>query len=322
MYLINNHVDIMKDLINKIVTKSVDVFNNHKSFTRNYTFENRSKNSNTLCIILAGYKEFTWDIVFERIRQFSDEKIDVCIVSSGLYSEKLSEITKKNDWSYVSTKKNSVCLAQNMVIKLFPYAKYIYKIDEDIFVTKNFFKTLKDTYDEVQENSEYDVGFVAPIIPVNGFAHIRLLNRLDLIDYYNEKFEKVKYSASNDRMIVNNTNVAKFMWGENGMVPHIDDLGELLNNDDFKYSICNIRFSIGAIYFTRDLWNEMKYFNVALLSVGMGFDEIQICSHCITHSKAIVVSENTCVGHLSFGLQNNEMELYFKENPSRFVIKE
>ena len=106
------------------------------AFTRRYKFENRSKNKDTICMILAGYKEFTWDIVFKRIKEFSNDDIDICIVSSGLYSERLSKIAKINGWSYLSTKRNCVTLAQNMVLKLFPNANYIFKLDEDIFITK------------------------------------------------------------------------------------------------------------------------------------------------------------------------------------------
>ena len=309
-------------IINSLINKSVKSFNNYKSFTRKYTFENRSKDSKVLCMILAGYKEFTWRIVFERIKNFADDEMDICIVSSGLYSDKLSKIAKNNGWSYISTKKNSVGLAQNMVVKLFPNARYIYKLDEDIFITKNFFQTLKNTYVKVQECSEYDVGFVAPIIPVNGYGYIRLLKRLELIDFYEEHFEKIRCSHLNDVMVVSNSDVARFMWGDMGKIPHIDDIDNLLSNDDFSYSACTIRFSIGAIFYTRKLWEDMKYFNVRISGPGMGDDEVQLCSYCISQSKAMIISENTCVGHLSFGLQNKDMEQYFKDNPSRFIIKD
>ena len=310
-------------IIGNLIIKLVKSFNNYKSFTKKYTFENRSKSSGTLCMILAGYKEFTWDIVFERIKKFSDnDEMDICIVSSGLYSEKLSKIAEINGWSYMSTKRNSVSLAQNMAIKLFPNAEYIYKLDEDIFVTKNFFKTLEYTYGQVQKYSNYDVGFVAPIIPINGYAHIQLLKRLNLMDDFEQNFGKVKHSAAMDKVIVNNPEAAKYMWGENDKIPHIDNLDKMLNDDDFIFSICPIRFSIGAIYYSRELWEDMNYFNVSMFSIGMGVDEVQICSHCMANSKAIVISENTCVGHLSFGPQNEVMTQYFKENPLRFIIHE
>lgn len=310
-------------IINNLIIKLAKSFNNYKSFTKNYTFENRSKNSTRLCMILAGYKEFTWDIIFERIKKFSDnEKMDICIVSSGLYSEKLSKIAEINGWSYISTKRNSVALAQNMAIKLFPNAKFFYKLDEDIFVTKNFFKTVEYAYEQVQMHGDYEVGFVAPIIPINGYAHIQLLKRLNLMNDFEQRFGKVKHSAAMDKVIVNNSNAAKYMWGENDKIPHIDDLDEILHNDDFCFSVCPIRFSIGAIYYSRELWEDMKYFDVKMFSIGMGMDEVQICAHCMINSKAMVISENTCVGHLSFGPQNEDMAQYFKENPSRFIIRE
>ncbi len=294
--------------------------NKKRAFTKKYTFENRSESNENLCIILAGYKEFTWEIIFERINKYSDKNIDICIVSSGLYSEKLSNIAKKYGWSYLSTKKNNVCLAQNVAINLFKKAKHIFKLDEDIFVTKDFFKTLKNTYETVQEKGKYNVGFVAPLIPINGYSHVILLKKLELISYYEKTFEQVKYSADNDRMIVNNTDVAKLMWGENNKIPHIDELNKKLLESEFSYSAAPIKFSIGAIYFKREFWKDMNYFRV-IPGSGMGIDENQICTYCMKHSKAIIISENTCVGHLSFGPQNKEMEQYFKDHLNKFEIK-
>ena len=303
-----------------LAKKSIFAYKNMTSFTRRYKFEDRSKGSDTVCMILSGYKEFLWDVVFERIERFSDDDMDILIVSSGLYSERLSELAKKNDWSYLSTKKNSVCLAQNMAIKLFPNAKYIYKLDEDIFITKNFFKTLKETYEEVQENGDHNVGFVAPIIPINGCCHVVLLEKLGLTDYYEDHFEKVKYSAKDERMIVSNLDAAQFMWGKNDMMPHIDDIDISLNDMPFSYSVAPVRFSIGAILYHRDLWEEMPYFRVDITR-GMGVDENQMCTHCVLTSQSMIIAENTCVGHLSFGMQNKGMEKFFNENPERFNIK-
>lgn len=312
-----SNIEGIKKKIEKIYFEDRNVI----SFARRYKFEDRSKGSDTVCMILSGYKEFTWDIIFDRIKKFSNEEMDICIVSSGLYSEKLSKIAEDNNWSYISTKRNSVTLAQNTVIKLFPNAKWIYKLDEDIFVTKNFFKTLKNTYTEVQENGFYNVGFVAPIIPINGYSHVVLLKKLGLVDYYNTNFEKVKYAAGSERMIESSVDVAKFMWGEGEKIPHIDDLDKKLNESDFSYSSSPIRFSIGAILYHRSLWEDMNYFKVDITK-GMAVDETQICEYCMSKSKAIVIAENTCVGHLSFGLQNNDMEEFFKENQDRFLIKD
>lgn len=293
---------------------------NHRYFNSKYKFENRSNGNEDLCIILAGYKEFTWEVIFNRIKTFADKNMDICILSSGVYSEKLSEIAEKNNWSYLSISKNCVTLAQNIALKLFDKAKYVYKLDEDIFVTKNFFKELKHTYNEVSKNGLYNVGFVAPIIPINGYGHVRLLEKLDLVQYYEKHFEDVRYVAGRERMIESDPEVAKFMWGKGNKVPQIDELDRLLHNKDFEYSACPIRFSIGAILFKRELWEKMRYFKVESGSC-MGLDESQICSYCVCDSKAMIIAENTCVGHLSFGTQNKPMEEYFKKNTNVFKIK-
>lgn len=312
----------IKDMLkkNKFIYNMVVNHREHKYFDSSYKFEDRSNDKENLCIILSGYKEFTWDVVFERIKTFADKDMDICILSSGVYSEKLSKIAEENNWSYLSIKKNCVTLAQNIALKLFDKAKYVYKLDEDIFVTKNFFKELKHTYNEVNDNGEYNVGFVAPIIPINGYGHVKLLKKLDLVDYYENNFEDVRYVAGRERMIESSPKVAKFMWGKDNKIPQIDDLDRLLYKSDFQYSACPIRFSIGAIYFEKKLWKDMGYFKVEKGSC-MGLDETQMCSFCVCSSRAMIIAENTCVGHLSFGTQNEPMEKYFKKNKALFEIK-
>lgn len=296
-----------------------DKYTEHKKFGSKYTFINRSKDSNTLCIILAGYKEFTWDIVFDRIKKYAPKDIDICIVSSGVNSERLSKIAEDNNWSYLAVKRNCVTMTQNIALKLFDKAKYIYKLDEDIFVTKNLFKELKNTYEKVNKNGLYNVGFVAPLIPINGYGHVKLLEILNLKDYYEKHFESVKYIAGRERMIECDPEVAKFMWGEGDLFPQIDKLCDMLSKRPFEYSACPIRFSIGAIYFSRKLWQDMGYFRVEN-GPCMGLDETQMCSYCVCASRAMVIAHNTCVGHLSFGTQNSEMEKYFKEHTDKFKI--
>lgn len=316
----NSFKEILRQKLINLAKKTIFTAKDMTSFTRRYKFEDRSKNSDTLCIILAGYKENLWDIVFDRIDKFSDEKMDICIVSSGLYSEKLSQIAKEKNWSYVSTKQNSVGLIQNMALKLFPEAKWIYKLDEDIFVTENFFKVLKDTYDKVQDNGDYNVGFVAPVIPINSFGYYLLLKKLNLEDYFEENFEKIKVGAMGN-MIELDGEVAKFMWGKDNYIPHIDDLNKEFNNLPFSYSASTVRVNIGAILYHRSLWEAMHYFRVDI-TIGMGVDEEQICAYCINRHLGMIIAENSCVGHFSFSKQTDAMNDFFYENPNRFLIKE
>lgn len=54
----------------------------------------------------------------------------------------------------------------------------------------------------------------------------------------------------------------------------------------------------------------------------MGEDEVYICNLATNNSKAIVISENQVVGHLSFGKQNVIMQEYFLKNKEKFEILE
>jgi hypothetical protein len=289
-----------------------------KKFVRPMFFYNRSDNSDVCCLVLAGYKEYLWDVVFRRLKFFVPENIDICVVSSGLFSQKLYDMCKENGWSYLSTRRNSIPLALNTAIKQFASAKKIYKIDEDIFITKNFFQKTSDCYEKCKE-SEYIPGLVAPLIPVNGYGYLRILKKLELVEEYKKIFEVPKYGSGIEKKIENNADVAKFFWGEKGYIPSIDNLDEIFSAQDFSFSVCPLRFSIGAILFARSTWEDMGYFQVDY-STGMGVDEVQLCSLVITKSQAIIICENTVVGHFSFGKQNDAMKEYFLTHPGKFEI--
>ena len=204
--------ELIKNILKKmgIYEKIIQKRLERKKLTKKYKFENRMKNKEKVCFILTGYKEFSYEIIFKRIKEFVPDDVEVCILSSGKYCEKLSEIAKKNDWSYLSTKRNSVCLIQNVAINLFKYAKYIYKLDEDIFITNGFFETLFNTIEDCEKNGEFKVGFVAPTIPINGFGNLNILKRFNLVEKYTEMFEKPLYAAGKDRKVETVPEVAKF----------------------------------------------------------------------------------------------------------------
>jgi hypothetical protein len=290
-------------------------------FSKPSFFYNCSHNHDACCFILAGYKEFLWDIVFDRLKRFAPDNIDVCIVSSGLFSRELQELAKSNKWSYLCTKRNSVTLALNTAIQSFPFAQYIYKIDEDIFLTKNFFLKLRSCYARCEQDSEYFPAFVAPLIPVNGYGHLRILKKFSSEYQYEKLFEKPKYSHGSDRMIENDPKSAKYFWGEGDDIPELDVMDAILGGEDFSFSVCPVRFSIGAIFFTRKIWGQMGFFTV-VKGNNMGRDEVQLCSLAAQKSLAIIVCENTVVGHLSFGKQNSAMKDYFLSYPERFMVKD
>lgn len=294
----------------KFLQKLYNNIKENKKIKGKYKFTNRMKGKENLCIILAGYKDFLWGEVFARIKMFCNENIDVCIVSSGIYNETLEQIAQKNNWSYLSTKDNKVTLAQNIAIEQFKKAKYIYKLDEDIIVCKDFFENLKNTYEKVVESGRYKVGFVAPLLPINGYGHIKILEKLDLLNDYETKFGRTYYSSSADNKIMVDVDTAKYMWNA---TYDIDKLAEEFSNDTFKYSACPCRFSIGAIYFSRETFEQMGKFQVDSTN-GLGKDERQLCSYCVIESKVMIISENTLAGHFCFGPQNEEMKKMYMQN--------
>ena len=211
------------------ISKKINERKRIKKLTHDkYKFIDRQKKQSMLVTILAGYKPYLYDDVFNRFERFIPKDMDVCIMSSGKYDSELEKIAEKNGWSYLSTKRNNVSLIQNIAITLHPRAEHIIKIDEDIFLTKNCIETMCDTFVKVRDSKEYFVGFVAPLLPVNGYCYRRLLDKLELSQYYKEKFEYPTYAACCGTGIEYNPEVAKFFWQKDNIFPNIDILNKKL----------------------------------------------------------------------------------------------
>ena len=280
-------------------------------------FIDRRKNSEFLLMILAGYKSFLYEDVFARVKAFTPKHFDVCVISSGLFDETLNKIAAENNWSYLSTTENNIPLVQNLAIMLHPQADFLFKMDEDIFVTEGCFETLFKTPEHAHKYGHYNVGFVAPLIPINGYGHVRILEKLGLIETYEKIFEPVLYGVQYNRMIERNPEVAKFFWGEGDIVPSIDAMNAAFRIQKISYSVCSVRFSIGLILFRRDLWQSMGGWKIPD-GTGLGYDEDQICNFCVSNSLAMIVAENVLVGHLSFEQQNAAMKEYYLTHREKF----
>lgn len=285
-----------------------------------HTFTDRSHQSDRLCIILAGYKEYLYPVVFGRIIQFAPKDMDICVCTAGMRSDEIAELCEKNGWSYLSTKRNNVALIQNIAIHLHPSAEFIYKLDEDIFITEGYFEHMLAAYQHA-ESGWYKPGVIAPLIPINGYGHVRVLQKLDLMSKYIEHFGKPRYDAEDDCPVVCKPQVARFFWGEANLVPSIDEMNSIFSKGTLEERPCAIKFSIGAILFKRDLWTSMNTFPVSLLH-NLGSDERSLVEYCSYSSRPIMVSENVLVGHLGFRLQNRDMMNYYLKNKERFEIHE
>lgn len=283
------------------------------NFNGKFDFENRARGQKKLLIVVAGYKDFLWEVVFGRIKKFLDNDIDVCILSPGLVDKRLQNIAKKNNWSYLSTKENKLSLAQNIAIKLHPKAKLIYKLDEDIFITKNYFSNLERTLLEIKKDDIYHPGFVAPVINVNGFTYIHFLKQISKEKEYYQKFGELRVACMGVKAHYD-PKAGIFLWEKS--LP-LDQIAKNFSKN-YNYVVIPHRFSIGAILFERKLWEEMGFFKVALKG-SLGLEEEELCRFCHLESYPGFVSLNTLVGHFGFGPQNEEMKKFFLANKAKFL---
>lgn len=294
-----------------------------------HDFIDRSKGSDKLCIILAGYKPTLWEDVFGRIAAYVPSDVDVCIMTSGLVNDELKGVAEKNDWSYLSTSVNHLSFVQNVAIELHPNAKWIYKLDEDMFITKGFYEAMLDTFVRVENDSMYRPGFVSPLINVNCYGHLRLLEKLNLLDDFRATgLTDMKYSdgLNHNRQVINEPKVAKYMWGNTQpALRDIDALTERFSSEGFQYSVCPVRFSIGAILFTREAWESFGRFPITFVGgpYGLGDDEEHICRYACFTGRVMVVNENIVVGHLGYGgEQTKTMMEYHATHREQFKLKD
>ncbi len=267
-------------------------------------FIDRRKKNKKVLFILAGYKTFLWEKIFKRVKEYKPDDVEVCILSSGIYSDELAKIASENNWSYLYTNINSVTLIQNIAYSKYDYCSWIYKMDEDIFLTQNSLAKLYDSYIKFEKNEPYHVGVVAPLIPLNEHCCRYILGKYSCINDFEKRYGKLYHGG--DGMIINNVDVAPYMWGKYKTLPNIDTMNDECTSD-ISYSLCATRYNIGLILFHRRLWEEMYGFTVSG-GADMGADEEELCSWCVKMSRPIMVTHNTVVGHFSFAPQEESMK--------------
>lgn len=280
-----------------------------------HVFIDRRRDMKKCCFILAGYKKFLWENIFERFVRVLPHDVETCILSSGLYDKDLERLSEKYHWSYLSTAINSVTLIQNIAYALFDKAEWIYKMDEDIFLTAGSFEKLYHGYQKMETESDNSVGIVVPLIPLNGYGYVSVLKEQKLLKTYESMFGRAYIGGNLESAIEKNPEAAVFIWDR---CQRIDDLNRIFEQTG-KLRTCHVRFSIGFFLMKRAFWSDMNGFSVSG-NTDMGTDEEEICSECINHSRSIVVCHDTVVGHFSFGRQTQRMKEYFQEHAERFAM--
>ena len=275
-----------------------------KKRSRKYTFEDRRKNSAHLIYVLSGYKAELWPNVFGRLREAAPEEYDFCIISAGKYVKELSEIAKNNGWSYLAKVANNVQYIQNLVIEIHPNAQYIWKFDEDMYIHRDYFKDMFLTYQKANDELNYRICFTAPLIPINSYGFVKFLKEIDKLEEYENVFlgghkavigdSKGKYSG-----VLWTADAQKYIWDVTG---NFDDMAQKIQKNQIGYTICPVRFSIGAIMFTRGMWEEMEGFlETYAHHYNDGEDEVTINLNCMKNARVIVCCDNVLAAHFSFG---------------------
>lgn len=271
-------------------------------YTR-YNFVDRALGSDTLIIILVGYKDYLWPSTLERVFNYNAVGADVCLVSSGVYSHDLDVVSQRNGWSYLYVKRNSPGVALNKAISLHPGADFIYKIDEDIFISSGFFEGLRAGYEHAWNNSGLEPGFVAPIININGISYRCFLEELGLDKDYRRDFGEMIERCEG---VPIHSDPKACWWVWKNSLP-LDDVAERFKRKDNDFTILGSRFSIGAILFRRSFIEGVGGFKSAWHSAVLGVDENELCKDCVSYSRPMFLIKNVFAGHFSFYLQEKGM---------------
>lgn len=273
------------------------------NFTGRHRFDDRRRHSETLVVILAGYKPYLWDLSLARLARFLPGDVDVCVASPGIVHNELADWATSHSFSYLATSGNYPSLAQNLAIRHHPRARYVLKVDEDVFVAEGFVEGLLATYRHVEQDARHWPGFVAPLLNVNGYSYRPFLEAIGAAEDYRERFGELMQAAGPIRA-TEDGEAARWIWERS--LP-FDEVAARVRAGGTGYSTVPHKFSIGAILFERAFWERFGGFKVRPFVGGIGVDEAHICAACTTFSRVMAVSHGTLAGHYSFAPQEEIM---------------
>jgi hypothetical protein len=283
-----------------------------------FAVDDRRSGAPVLVCMLAGYKPDLWRFVMPRFRAALPEA-DVCIISPGLRDDSLAQLCRREGWSYLSTRTNDVALAQNVCYRLHHGATMIVKLDEDMFLLPDTITSLLAAYRDIKAEGVVDPGFVAPMIPLNGFCYRHLLEILGLLDAYEAAFGRARLATSG---LAIHTDPAAARWIWERTAP-LAATAARLDAMPRRVLLCPIQFSIGLIAFERRFWEQIGYLAVyryrllAGLST-LGGDEAYLCTRALETSRPAVVTTAALAGHFSFGPQYAGLKALLDERPALF----
>ena len=293
----------MSTVINAVKKIGRNIINDcieRRKYSSKYVVEGNIKNKNKMCYILSGYKPYLWDDVFNRIRFFQPEDLEICVASSGKYCEELSELCKRNDWVYISTELNNICVLSNIVLREFSKAEYIFKLDEDIYLPKDYFADMYEAYNVIEETSPGCLGFICPSLPLGFYGMHDFLIKKNCLEKYNQLFGRHYIGGTTlNPAFRQHVGVDEFIWGKIGV---FDECAKEYKESGLSFEPCATRCGIAAILFKRQFWDTMGGL-VRPRGKGLGDqgDEGQITAYCALNFQMTYCVKSILVGHFAFG---------------------
>ncbi|WP_447643052.1 MULTISPECIES: hypothetical protein [Chitinophagaceae] len=276
---------------------------------------------NRAILLLAAYDFESLYLTLKSLEKTVDKEENIVIVLNGkrgLRSAMVEEIAR--EWaSQNSTHRyivkplnygNDALTSISEVIEKFPLFRevdYICKIDDDLIpLRKGWVDELERVYEEYEQKYTH-IGFVTSLINNNSWGFNQLLDIfLKRKEYENiMNFESLSGSA-----VVKVGGVAD---GARGSVWEYPYLAKWIH----KWTLCNIpeylertknlgikevpldtHYSIGCIFFRKELWLSMKD-----LKLDSNFDEFMIHQYCMKNGLRKFAVLNEPMGHLFYYVQ-------------------
>jgi len=307
---------VIKNFLKMIIKNYTDKM----KYASKYKLEGTIQNKPKLCYVLSGYKPYLWEDVFQRIRLFQPDDLEVCIASSGKYCPELSELCKKNGWVYLSTKLNHICVLSNIVMREFSQADYIFKLDEDIYLPKGYFDDMTEAYDVIEKATPGSLGYICPSLPLGYYGMHDFLLRKNCLEEYSSKFGRHYLGgAALNPAFRQHVGIDAYIWEKIGV---FDECAEEYKNLGFSYEACATRCGIAAILFRRKFWDEMGGLK-KLRGKGFGDcgDEGQITAYCALNFKMTYCVKSILVGHFAFGGAEPDVLRVKEKHPEYFELK-
>lgn len=161
------------DLLYLAGKKVFNIYKRKLKFGHVKKWVSSGKDCEYLCIVLAGFQPFYWDVVLGRVKRCQEsfaKEITICICNPGKPNRDLEGYAQAYGWDYLELGTDRLGRAQNMAIRLHPKAKYIFKIDEDIVLPNDYFNMMDHAALTTKNSFSINAGFYAPLINVNGYG--------------------------------------------------------------------------------------------------------------------------------------------------------